>query len=171
MTELDIAKYLRQTRDMMHEVSVQWETPIGPKQILLNDYLNLDVSLSELTFKTQSVLLNVPGKQPRQDEQEVLALYRQAFVQFLTISLRQQWTHLMVMTDEDIAQFGRFPQRHLAHQFMGIKTMLLNSYHQKRQADFSHAWRSFLKLGLVELGISQADLHKAIQNNFNDNYA
>lgn len=77
----------------------------------------------------------------------------------------------MVMTDEDIAQFERFPQRHLAHQFMGIKTMLLNSYHQKRQADFSHAWRSFLKLGLVELKISQHDLHLAVQENFNDNYA
>lgn len=171
MTELDIAMYLRQTRVMMHDVSMQWETTIGPKQILLNDYLNLDVSLSELAVKTQSVLLNVPGQQPLRDEQEILALYSQAFVQFLTISLKQQWTHLMVMTDEDIAQFERFPQRHLAHQFMGIKTMLLNSYHQKRQADFSHAWRSFLKLGLVELKISQHDLHLAVQENFNDNYA
>lgn len=163
MTELDIAMYLRQTRVMMHDVSMQWETPIGPKQILLNDYLNLDVSLSELAVKTQSVLLNVPEQQPLRDEQEILALYSQAFVQFLTISLKQQWTHLMVMTDEDIAQFERFPQRHLAHQFMGIKTMLLNSYHQKRHADFSHAWRSYLKLGLNELKISPATLDEAIR--------
>src|SRR5699024_10660939 len=150
MTEWDMAKYLRRTRDMMHGVGVEWGIPIGPTQVLLNDYLNLDGSLSEWTLRTRAVLLNARGRHPQQDDREVLALYSQAFVQFMTISLRPQWTHLMVMTDEDIAQFGRFPQRHLAHQFMGIKTMLLNSYHQKRQADFSHAWRSFLKLGLVE---------------------
>jgi len=70
---------------------------------------------------------------------------------------------LMVLEDEDLAKFSRFPQMRLAHQFIGIKTMLLNSYHQKRQADFSHAWRSFLKLGLVELKLTQDDIDQEVR--------
>ncbi|WP_419154384.1 dUTPase [Weissella bombi] len=163
MPELDIAQYLRQARDLSHVISNQWEMPIGPKQVLLNDYLNLDVTLSKLIMATQAVMINVPSESVTRDENEISDFYAQALVQFLTISLKQQWTHLMVMTDEDIAQFKRFPQRHLAHQYMGIKTMLLNSYHQKRQGDFSHAWRSFLKLGLVELQLTQNTIDKTVR--------
>lgn len=168
MSELDIAQYLRLTKDMSHMISNQWSVPIGPKQILLNDYLNLDVTLSKLMMATQSIMINVPSETLSVAEEEIINLYTQALVQFLTISLKQQWTHLMVMTDEDIDQFKKFPQRHLAHQYMGIKTMLLNSYHQKRQADFAHAWRSFLKLGLVELNLTQKALDETIQKNFNE---
>lgn len=167
MPKLDIAQYLRRTKDMSHVISNQWTVPIGPKQILLNDYLNLDVTLSKLMMATQTVMINVPGEMDQVAEEKILDFYTQALIQFLTISLKQQWTHLMVMTDEDIDQFKKFPQPRLAHQYMGIKTMLLNSYHQKRQADFAHAWRSFLKLGLVELNLTQKSLDETIQKYFN----
>lgn len=167
MPKLDIAQYLRRTKDMSHVISNQWTVPIGPKQILLNDYLNLDVTLSKLMMATQTVMINVPGEMDPVAEEKILDFYTQALIQFLTISLKQQWTHLMVMTDEDIDQFKKFPQPRLAYQYMGIKTMLLNSYHQKRQADFAHAWRSFLKLGLVELNLTQKSLDETIQKYFN----
>jgi hypothetical protein len=78
------------------------------------------------------------------------------------IGLKQQWTHLMVLEDDDLASLKKFPQMRLAHQFIGIKTMLLNAYHQRRQSDFEHAWRSFLKLGLFELTLSEEEINDAV---------
>ena len=161
---LDFATYLRQAREMYREVAGEWEQPIGPKDVLLNDYLNLDVALSELMLATDSLNVNVPHSAVDQPQDILVTnLYATAFCSFLLVSLKQQWTHLMVLEDEDLNQFSRFPQRRLAHQFVGIKTMLLNSYHQKRQDDFSHAWRSFLKLGLNELKLTQEEIDDAVK--------
>ncbi|MCT2911280.1 dUTPase [Weissella confusa] len=160
---MDIAGYLREARESYRAVVADWENPIGPKDVLLNDYLNLDVSLSTLMLRVEAINNDVPHNAVMTSNAEVKALYATAFAQFLLISLKQQWTHLMVLEDEDLAKFSRFPQMRLAHQFIGIKTMLLNSYHQKRQADFSHAWRSFLKLGLVELKLTQDDIDQEVR--------
>ncbi|WP_373768828.1 dUTPase [Weissella soli] len=159
--ELDFPFYLRAARDMYREVAAEWATPIAPKDILLNDYLNMSVTLNQLLVATNSVNLNVPG--PTDDNEALVTLYARGVVQMLLISLKQQWTHLINMEEADLAVFARFPQMRLNHQFIGIETMLLNSYHQKRHADFSHAWRSYLKLGLNELKISPATLDEAIR--------
>lgn len=159
--ELDFPLYLRDARSMYREVAATWETPIAPKDILLNDYLNMSVTLNRLMVATSSVNLNVPGTDV--SNEDLVALYARGVVQMLLISLKQQWTHLINLEEADLAAFARFPQVRLTHQFIGIETMLLNSYHQKRHADFSHAWRSYLKLGLNELKISPAKLDEAIR--------
>jgi hypothetical protein len=161
---LDVAGYLREARGAYRETVANWENPIGPKDVLLNDYLNVDVALGELMLATNSVNADVPNSAVEQPDNLMLAnLYATAFSGFLMIALKQQWTHLMVLEDADLAAMKKFPQQRLAHQFMGIKTMLLNSYHQKRQADFSHAWRSFLKLGLFELHLAEAEIDDAVR--------
>ncbi|MCW0952506.1 dUTPase [Weissella ceti] len=161
---LDFAGYLRTARAVHADMSYEWATPVKRDDVPLNVYLNLDIALSELMQVAHVTQPTVPMEMhEEQDEAAVLAAYAHAFVLFLQASNLMQWTHLMVMEDEDLAKFSRFPQRQLAHQFMGIKTMLLNSYHQKRQSDFSHAWRSFLKLGLVELQLSPEALDEQVQ--------
>ncbi|MBM7616626.1 dimeric dUTPase (all-alpha-NTP-PPase superfamily) [Weissella uvarum] len=159
---LDFAAYLREAREMYREVAGEWERPLPKDDLILNDYLNLDVTLSQLMQQTRALNPDVPN-QAQPTDQSVVDTYAQGLVQFLLISLKQQWTHLMVLEDDDLAQFKRFPQRHLLHQFDGIKTMLLNSYHQKRQADFSHAWRSYLKLGLNELDLDPTELDQSVR--------
>lgn len=162
---LDFVTYLREAREVYRDVAGEWEQPIGPKDVLLNDYLNLDVALSELMLATDSLNVNVPNSAIDQPQQIMIPnLYATAFCGFILVSLEQQWTHLMVLEDNELVQFARFPQRRLAHQFVGIKTMLWNSYHQKRQADFAHAWHSFLKLGLNELKLTQEEIDDAVRN-------
>ncbi|MDR3189874.1 MAG: dUTPase [Lactobacillaceae bacterium] len=163
--ELAFAEYLRLTREMTRTVTAEWERPIKQNDLLLNDYLNLQTTLAQLLVATAAVNANVPTS--TNVTTNALQLYAQGLVQFLAISLRQQWTHLMVMEETDLKQFSKFPQQQLAHQFMGIQTMLLNSYHQKVQRDFAHAWRSYLKLGLVELKFSATDLDLAIRELLN----
>lgn len=161
---LDIALYLRQARDAYRVVAYDWENPISPKDVLLNDYLNLDITLGTLMRRVDAVNGDVPHDAVVTGEATIVDLYATVLGQFLLISLKQQWTHLMVLEDADIEKFARFPQMRLAHQFMGIKTMLLNSYHQKRQSDFAHAWRSFMKLGLFELHLTEEELAIAISH-------
>ncbi|GEA94402.1 DUTPase [Weissella viridescens] len=160
---LDFASYLHDTKSMFGEVSGNWERPIKRDDMLLNDYLNLDISLSNLMAATHTTNANVPDPVPGVPDTEAVDLYAQALVQFLCVSLKQDWTHLIVLEDEDLDAFKRFPQRYLLHQFAGIKTMLSNSYHQKRQDDFSHAWRSFLKLGLNELALEPVAIDAAVR--------
>ena len=159
---LDFAAYLRVARDMHAEMSYEWEMPIKRDDVPLNVYLNLDIALSELMQAAKVTNPTLPMGNTNGNE-DTLNVYANSLILFLQASHHMQWTHLMVMEDEDLAKFSRFPQRQLAHQFMGIKTMLLNSYHQKRQSDFSHAWRSFLKLGLVELQIDVKDLDEIVR--------
>ncbi|MCM0582762.1 dUTPase [Weissella diestrammenae] len=159
--QIDIAKYLRNVRPMFRTVADDWERPIKRDDYLLNDYLNLLGTLGQLQTLTQAVNPNVPVTL-RLDDAGVDTLYATGLVQFLLISLKQQWIHLMVLEPQDLQQFAKFPQRHLNHQFIGIDTMLLNSYHQRRQSDFAHAWRSYLKLGLNELHLDQATIDSAV---------
>jgi len=160
---MDTVQHLRLARVKMQQVPREWHQPIPPKERLLNDYLNLINSISELMMLSQAVVNNL-NQTAMTARNLMVEQYALAYGQFLIISLRQQWTHLMVLDEEDLAKLSRFPQQRLAHQFMGIHTMLLNSYHQKRQSDFAHAWRSFLKLGLFELKLSEADLQNALEN-------
>lgn len=162
---LDFAAYLRAARALHGEVSYEWETPIKRDDVPLNVYLNLDVALSELmtTVHAYQPTLRIVTDAQVPVHGDVLNAYAKVLALFLQTAHHMQWTHLMVMEETDLAKFARFPQRQLGHQFMGIKTMLLNSYHQKRQSDFSHAWRSFLKLGLVELSLSPDELDIAVQ--------
>lgn len=160
---LDFADYLRNARTMFGAVSGDWERPIKRDDMILNDYLNLDITLSQLMVQTQTVNADTPYTVKMLTNQDLVDVYAQALTQFLLISLKQQWTHLMVLEDADLVAFSRFPQRNLMHQFDGIKTMLLNSYHQKRQDDFSHAWRSFLKLGLNELTLEPEKIDAAVK--------
>jgi len=161
---LDFAGYLRIARAVHVDMSYGWATPVKRDDVPLNVYLNLDVALSELMQVANVTQPTVPMAMPKEsDADAILKSYAQVFVLFLQTANIMQWTHLMVMEEADLAKFSRFPQRQLGHQFMGIKTMLLNSYHQKRQSDFSHAWRSFLKLGLVELQLSPEALDAQVQ--------
>ncbi|MDR3241285.1 MAG: dUTPase [Lactobacillaceae bacterium] len=157
----DFADYLREARQMFPEIAAEWEMPIKRDDFVLNDYLNLTATLGSLMQATKALNLNIPANEV--DSAPVVEIYAQGLVQFLLISLKQQWTHLMVLEDSDLVQLKKFPQMHLNHQFMGIQTMLLNSYHQKRQADFSHAWRSYLKLGLFELKLGEDEIDVAVR--------
>lgn len=160
---MDTTQHLRLARAKMQTVAQQWAQPVPPKERLLNDYLNLIKTLSELMVSCAAVVDNL-DQTSKAPQSSIVEQYATAYAQFLMISLKQQWTHLMVLEDVDLTRLNRFPQTRLAHQFMGIHTMLLNSYHQKRQSDFAHAWRSFLKLGLFEIKVTEADLQKALEN-------
>lgn len=161
---LDFVEYLRMAQGTFRSANAEWEEPISPKDLLLNDYLNLDVALSELLLASKTLNINSNNSAlARGTASTINELYATALSSFLMISHKQQWTHLMVLEEADLAKFARFPQQRLAHQFVGIKTMLWNSYHQRTQNDFSHAWRSFLKLGLNELKLSQANLDQAVR--------
>lgn len=162
--ELDFVEYLRLARPAFRAVASEWEVPLPQTDILLNDYLNLDVTLSQLVWLSDTINVDAPASVlVRNPAVQLVDVYASALAAFLMISHQQQWTHLMVLEEEDLAKFGRFQQIRFAHQFVGIKTMLWNSYHQRTQTDFSHAWRAFLKLGLVELGLTQAEIDQAVR--------
>ncbi|AEJ23819.1 dUTPase [Weissella koreensis KACC 15510] len=164
--ELDFATYLRLARAMFLTVPDEWERPLKRDDLLLNDYLNLMQTLTSLSSQTEAINFNLKGtKMIISDPSKTL--FAQGLIQFLLISLKQQWTHLMVLEAEDLEKLRKFPQRNLNHQYMGLMTMLLNSYHQKRQSDFEHAWHSYLKLGLFELNLEPVELNELVMQQLN----
>lgn len=165
--ELDFARYLRLARTNFLEVADQWERPLKRDDLLLNDYLNLVQTLGELMQATDTLNPDVPKPMTSQPV-AVVDIYAQGLIQFLMISLKQQWTHLMVLEPADLEKLGKFPQRRLQHQIMGELTMLLNSYHQRRQGDFAHAWRSYLKLGLFELKLTDVEINQAVDRQLHE---
>lgn len=159
---LDIARYLRLTQDWRRQGHPLWERPLKQQDWLLNDYLNLSALINTLMVETQGINPNFASLKVKAQPDKVLAIYAQALVAFLDISVAQQWTHLMVLEQADFTALGRFPKGQLGHHYMGMLTMLNNAYYQKRQADFAHAWRSFLKLGLNELSLSEKELDSVL---------
>lgn len=159
---LDIARYLRLAQARRQEGHPLWERPLKRQDFLLNDYLNVSALINALMVATQGMNPNFTDLKVTPDHETIKTYYAQALVAFLDISLAQQWTHLMVLEADDFAELKRFPQSQLGHQYMGILTMLMNAYHQKRQIDFAHAWRSFLKLGLYELALSEEELDQTL---------
>ncbi|QIL51106.1 dUTPase [Weissella coleopterorum] len=159
--ELDFATYLRLARPMFLAATEEWERPIKRDDFLLNDYLNLMQTLTNLAAETKAFNPNLVGNKIVAAE-PIKNLFAKGLVQFLLVSLKQQWTHLMVLEQDDLEKLKKFPQRHLNHQYIGLMTMVLNSYHQKRQSDFAHAWRSYLKLGIFELEIDSSELNELI---------
>lgn len=164
--ELDFATYLRLARPMFLSATDEWERPLKREDLLLNDYLNLMQTLTNLSSQTEAVNFNLTGSKMAIAD-SAKTLFVRGLVQFLLISLKQQWTHLMVLEADDLEKLKKFPQRHLNHQYIGLMTMLLNSYHQKRQSDFAHAWRSYLKLGLFELNLDPNELNELIMQQLN----
>lgn len=122
-------------------------------------YQNVDVNLARVAdiagwFKFWEA--NNSGKIALSPE--LLPAYVEGLDSLLWLAQVEQWMHLVVLEPAELTKLASFPHGNLNNHYLGLKSMTWNCYLRHSQADYSHLWRSYLKLGLVELSLSEDEI-------------
>ncbi|GEK28311.1 dUTPase [Furfurilactobacillus siliginis] len=164
---LDLAMLLRESIDFDQQVHTAKGLRWSREQSLWNAYMALDVELAEVANTSEWFKVwkehrgkHNPGQTPHET---LLEEYVDALDFFLLIFHKQQWTHLTVLTPEELDQLKQGPALDLTKTYLGIKSMVLSSLKEHRQGDFGHAWHLFLTLGLRGFDFTQDEIQNAYQ--------
>lgn len=162
---LDITKLLQYSIRLDRQIAEEREIIMSAKKSLENVFVSLDVELAEIANTSEWFKVwkthrgkNDAGKSARET---LMTEYVDALDFFLLFSAKKQWTHLIVLDQENIDALKAGRSTELNKEYLAIKHMLYNSYFEHRQEDFRHAWRLFLKMGLCEFGFSENELMNA----------
>lgn len=100
--------------------------------------------------------------QSRLNHQELVERFTKTVHWYLLFSARKQWTHLVVMSNDDYQRLLDADRStklvDLDKEYLSIKYLLLESYYTHQQESFRHAWHLLLKYGLVDLQISENEV-------------
>ncbi|VDG19832.1 dUTPase [Lactiplantibacillus mudanjiangensis] len=162
---LDLTKLQQQSIRLDADIAAKQGLHRRPQTRLQNAMVALDVELAEMAntsewFKVWKIHKGKAdaGKTPHET---LLNEYVDAMDFFFLVAAIQQWTHLMPMTAEDLAEVASKPKTDLDKQYLAIKHLLYNAYFDHRQESYKHAWHVFLKIGLVEFGFDQDEIQAA----------
>lgn len=146
----------------------------SPQDSLQNAYVALDVELAEVANTSEwfKVWKTHSGKASdgKTKKETLLEEYVDALDFILLIAAKQQWTHLIVLDRDEVSKLKAGRPGELNKEYLSIKKMLYGSYFDHRQADFSHAWHLFLKMGLVDFGFSEDEIMQAYRDKSKINY-
>lgn len=162
---LDLTTLLQQSIRLDRDITAKQQIHWKPTERLQNAMVSLDVELAEMAntsewFKVWKIHKGKAdvGKTSRET---LLNEYVDAMDFFFLVAAIQQWTHLIPMTPEKIAELANGRSTDLSKQYLAIKHLLYDAYFNHRQVSYQHAWHVFLKLGLVDFGFSQDEIQAA----------
>lgn len=143
---------LHQVIDLELDVDDAQELTIGPEARKQTLFVALDVELAKIAENNGWYqVLDRPGS----DQQAVESSYLRALELFLLFSAKKQWTHLIVMDDQQWQLINRAQATtklaDLNKQYLAIKHFLNDAYYNHRQESFRHAWHLLIKWGMVDL--------------------
>ncbi|GEO73402.1 dUTPase [Levilactobacillus namurensis DSM 19117] len=165
---LELAKLVQQSIALDEQITTERDIEMTRPHQIENAYVALDVELAEVAntsewfkvWKTHRGKADA-GETPRQT---LLTEYTDALDFFLLVAAKKTWTHLIMLTEEDLTGLAQSrPAKDPDQQYLILKRMLFNSHFAHRQDDFRHAWRLFLKWGMVDFGFSQDQIQAAYE--------
>ncbi|WP_242360984.1 hypothetical protein [Limosilactobacillus antri] len=163
--QLDITKLLHEAIDLELAADDAYELLIGPETRQQTVYLQLDLQLSR--FADLAGWADVLQTGQPANHRQLTAQYVKVLALFLLFSAKRQWTHLVVLSAEQWQRIvGAKKQDQLAElnrEYLAIKNLLNGAYVSRHQEDLRHAWHLLLKLGIVDFGISPAEITGAYQ--------
>ncbi|MFD1126138.1 dUTP diphosphatase [Lentilactobacillus raoultii] len=136
---------------------------------LQNAFVSLDVELAEMANTSEWFKVwkthrgkSEPNKTPRET---LLYEYVDALDFFLLISNLKNWNHFVLNSEADFDKIKHFKKEdNLDKQYLAMKRMLFDAYFNRSGESFNHAWRLFLKFGLVDFGYSEQEIKDAFNN-------
>ena len=143
--------------------------PLGADGRLDNTMTSLLVSMSKTVMADGWFdKINQAAKQQAPvDHSQLLTNYCQTLNLFLLWSAKRQWTHLVVLSDDD---WQRLTEAKAAEkvtdknkQYLAIVRLLGNVQFSHQQESFRHAWHLFLKMGLVDWQLTPAEISTTSQ--------
>lgn len=157
---IDITKMLHSIIDLELTVDDAKELLLGPEARRQAIFVQLDLKLSALA--DAAGWADVLEEHAGDDHQKVVELYVQTLALFLLYSAKRQWTFLVVLSDEQWQRITSAEKKDklvdLEREYLAIKNFLNGAYYNHRQEDFRHAWHLLLKMGIVDLGITPAEI-------------
>lgn len=165
---LELAKLVQQSIALDEQITADRDIEMSRPHQIENAYLALDVELAEVAntsewfkvWKTHRGKADA-GQTPRQT---LLTEYTDAMDFFFLVAAKKTWTHLIMLTEEDLTALATSrPAKDPDQQYLILKRMVFNSHFEHRQEDFRHAWRLFLKWGFVDFGFSQDEIQAAYE--------
>ncbi|WP_047999563.1 dUTP diphosphatase [Lactiplantibacillus herbarum] len=162
---LDLTTLLQQSIRLDRDITVRQKIHWRPAKRLQNAMVSLDVELAEMAntsewFKVWK-LHKGKAEAGKTQRETLLNEYVDAMDFFFLVAAIQQWTHLIPLTPDDLEGLTTKPVTDLNKQYLAIKHLLYDAYFNHRQISYQHAWRVFLKLGLVEFGFTQDEIQAA----------
>ena len=163
--QLDITKMLHQVIDLELTADDALELMIGPEARLQTVYVQLDLKLS--AFAKAAGWADVLHPHRSIDHEQLTKLYTQGLALFLLASAKRQWTHLVVLSDEQWQRITTADKKDkladLNREYLAVKNFLNGAYFNRRHEDFRHAWHLWLKMGIVDFGISPEEITTSYQ--------
>ena len=158
---LDITKMLHTVVDLELTVDDAKELLIGPETRQQTIFVQLDYKLANFAQATGWADVLEEGTA---DPVAARQSYLKSLALLLLFSAKKQWTHLVVMDDDQWQRVTTAKQStklaDLNKEYLAIKHFLNGAYYSHRQEDFRHAWHLLLKMGIVDFGYQPADLQK-----------
>ncbi|MGP4115810.1 dUTP diphosphatase [Levilactobacillus zymae] len=165
---LQLAKLVQQSIALDEQITRERDIELSRPRQIENAYVALDVELAEVANTSEwfKVWKTHRGKADagKTARETLLTEYMDALDFFLLVAAKKTWTHLVMLTEEDLMTLEKSrPAKDLDQQYLILKRMLFNSHFDHRQDDYRHAWRLFLKWGFVDLGFSQDEIQAAYE--------
>lgn len=157
---LDLANLLQTAIQRRNQYNYEHQVEVSSAEGLRVDYVSLSVSLAHLSdlmgwFKLgQATTSGSP--------EELLKAYVEVIDHTFQVAARQTWSQLIVMKTDDLENLAqKHPAKSLSQQYLAIVHFLNQSYFDRQQLAFQHAWHLILKLGLVDIGFTETQIEKA----------
>ncbi|KAF0558347.1 2-deoxyuridine 5-triphosphate nucleotidohydrolase [Pediococcus acidilactici] len=163
---MDWAKMLQASVNLDRDIRIKHNLQNSLADRIQEAYISLDVELAEIANAAEWFKVWKTHRGKRDGElsvhQTVLNEFVDAIDFFLLMANLNQWNHLIVIGDEQLANC-QSDQRDLdlSLMYLNIKKMLFSTYSYNRGTDFQHAWHLFIKFGIQGLGFTPEELEKA----------
>lgn len=162
---LDITKMLHSIIDLELTIDDAKELLLGPEARRQTIFVQLDLKLS--AFAETAGWSDVLREKQVVDHEKLVNTYVQALALFLLYSAKRQWTFLVVLSGEQWQRITNAEKKDkvadLDREYLAVKNFLNGAYYSRRQEDFRHAWHLLLKMGIVDCGITPAEISARYQ--------
>lgn len=172
---IDIPKMLQTSVQLDRSIATEKQLTLNGSARIKNTLLSLDVELSEVANTSEWFKVWKEHKGKHDDGKTVretlLFEYVDAIDFFLVFASQKQWVENVDLTNEQFEKLAdKTSKLDLTSTYLSVKSMLFSSQVSNRPDNFRHAWRLYLKLGMVGFGFSAAEIEKAYYDKNKINY-
>lgn len=131
-------------------------------------YINLDISLSRLAkdSKRFSILsssnINIDITNYKNT---IIKDFIESMKLFFLVANLKNWNHLIIISgNEQNKLFKNKADKEFSNVYLVIKKMIINSFFNHSEKDFTYAWKIFNKFGIVDMNLNINDISKCFFN-------
>ncbi|MCH5463385.1 2-deoxyuridine 5-triphosphate nucleotidohydrolase [Lactobacillus sp. LC28-10] len=161
---LDLANLLQTAIQRRNQFNYENHVEISQEEGLRNEYVALSTSLAHLADLMGWYQLRQESRTVAPEE--LLQAYLEVIEHSFQVAAKQTWSQLIVMKPADLDKLAhKRPAKSLSQQYLSILHFVDQSFFDRQQDAFRHAWHLILKLGFVDLGFSGEQIQEAYLQN------